>query len=211
MRQRLGNIHFVLATSVVAFSALALAGCFRGLPSDKPPVHVNPNMDTQEKVKPYAKSEFYDNGASMRQPVGGTIARGDLKQDSLFFFGKDSRGKLAENNPFPITMELLQRGQERYDIFCAPCHGRVGDGRGPVVLRGKGMIPPPNFHDQRLIDTADGHFVDVITNGVRNMPTYKHQVSIEDRWAITAYIRALQRSQNARLNDIPADKRNQIR
>lgn len=192
-------------------AALLTTGCFRGLPSDEPPVHVNPNMDTQEKYKPYRSSEFFADGSAMREPVAGTIPQGGLMHDSVYFFGKDSRGQLVERMPIEVTMETLKRGQQRFNIFCRPCHGAAGDGRGTVVLANKGLLPPPSFHDQRLVDTADGHFFDVMTNGVRNMPSYSHQIPVEDRWAIVSYVRALQRSQRARLEDIPEEKRGDVR
>lgn len=105
-------------------------------------------------------------------------------------------------------MQLLQRGQERFNIYCSPCHGKTGDGKGIIVQRG--MLPPPSFHEARLLQAPDGHFFDVISNGIRNMPTYRHQIPVSDRWAIVAYLRALQRSQNATINDIPVDLRGNV-
>ena len=183
---------------------LMAVGCSRQMPSEKPPIHLVQNMDDQAKVKPQSESGFYADGLAMRPPVEGTVARGMLRLDSSFFFtGKDNNGRLVEKSPLVTTMELLDRGRGRFNIFCAPCHGRVGNGVSTVVKRG--MLAPPSFHEQRLRDTADGHFFDVMTNGVRNMPPYKYQIPAEDRWAIIAYIRALQRSQNASEKDLPAD------
>ena len=106
-------------------------------------------------------------------------------------------------------MQLLKRGQERFNIYCAPCHGQTGDGQGIVVQRG--YLPPPSYHQDRLRKMPDGYIFDVITNGVRNMPSYRHQVPVADRWAIVSYLRALQRSQNATINDIPPEMRETVK
>jgi mono/diheme cytochrome c family protein len=106
-------------------------------------------------------------------------------------------------------MDLMQRGRERYNIFCSPCHDQTGSGQGIVIK--KGFLPPPTFHQQRLREVEDGHLYEVIRNGIRNMPSYRHQISVADRWAIVAYVRAMQRSQNARLEDIPAQMRETIK
>ena len=106
-------------------------------------------------------------------------------------------------------MQLIERGQQRFNIYCSPCHGRTGDGRGIVVQRG--LLPPPSFHDDRLRKVGDGHIFDVISNGIRNMPSYRAQIPVDDRWAIVSYFRALQRSQNASINDVPAEMRGAIK
>lgn len=184
------------------------AGCFRDEPSSQPPIHLNPNMDDQPRYNSQAPSTFFPDGATMRTPVPGTVPRGWLREDQIYFTGKIDTTPV-EKSPVPTTMQLLKRGQERFNIYCSPCHSRIGDGRGIVVERG--MLPPPSFHDERLRTAPDGHFFDVMTNGIRNMPPYRFQVSVEDRWAIVAYIRAIQRSQNARLEDVPADQRNNVK
>lgn len=191
--------------AAVLISSLWLTGCFQGMPSEKPPIHINPNMDSQPRYNPQAESAFFVDGATMRQPVPGTVARGELRADDAFYRGISAAGDTIRRNPLPVTMQVLQRGQERYDIFCAPCHGAVGDGKGIVVQRG--YLPPPTFHSDLLRSYPDGHIYNVISNGIRNMPAYKHQIPVNDRWAIVAYFRALQRSQNASLNDIPEEKR----
>ncbi len=188
---------------------LLLGGCMRGTPSEKTPIHVNPNMDNQPRYDVQSKSRFYADSATMRVPPAGTVARGFLHEDDALYNGTTPDGKLVKTNPLPITLQLLQRGQERYNIYCSPCHGRVGDAKGIVVQRG--LLPPPSFHEQRLVDTADGHFYSVITNGIRNMPPYKSQVPVADRWAIVAYVRALQRSQHATINDVPQDVRGTLK
>lgn len=184
-------------------------GCFRGRPSEKPPIHINPNMDDQPKYKAQAESKYFKNGSAMRMPVPGTVARGELFEDTKYYYGKDADGNPVKENPVPVTMQLLKRGQNRFNIYCSPCHGLAGDGQGIVVKRG--FLPPPNFHQDLVRNYPDGHIFDVISNGIRNMPSYKHMISVEDRWAIVSYVRALQRSQDATLGDVPEDIRKEIK
>lgn len=188
---------------------LSINGCFRGLPSDKPPIHLNPNMDNQPKYKAQESSAFFENGSVMRLNIEGTVARGELREDIEFFTGKDSRGEFIKSSPVKLDLELLKRGRERYDIFCSPCHSRTGDGRGMIVKRG--LMPPPSFHDERIVAYPDGQYYDVISNGIRNMPSYSYQIPVHDRWAIVAFMRALQRSQNANRSDLPSDTLNSLR
>ncbi|MEW5702328.1 MAG: cytochrome c [Candidatus Zixiibacteriota bacterium] len=193
---------------VVGAALVALAVGCQGQPSEKPPIHLNPNMVDQEKYKAYGASRFFADSAAMRHPPAGTVARGALHENIVFYTGFDVHGDPAAS-PEPVTMPLLHRGQERFNIYCAPCHGRVGDGRGIMVTRG--YVPPPSFHDDRIRNMADGVIFDVITNGIRNMPSYSAQIPVTDRWAIIAYLRALQRSQNATLEDIPPEKRGSLK
>jgi cbb3-type cytochrome c oxidase subunit III len=144
------------------------------------------------------------HGAARRMPVPGTVARGHLPTDDLLATGMVD-GRESERFPFPVTREVLERGRERFDIFCSPCHGRAGDGRGIVVRRG--FTAPPSFHTDTLRGYPAGHFFRVMTQGFGAMPQYAKQVPVRDRWAIAAYIRALQLSQHARAADLPADVR----
>ena len=137
----------------------------------------------------------------MRPPVAGTVARGQLRDDMAYYTGKDDNGTFIRGLPVSMTMQLLERGRERYDIYCAPCHSRIGDGRGMVFRYG--YPPPATHHDPRIRESEDGYLFEVITNGYKNMPAYRNQVPVADRWAIVAYMRALQRSQNATINDVP--------
>jgi hypothetical protein len=185
----------------IAVIPLIFAACFRGTPSDRPPIHIIRDMFNEPRYDPQAESGFFPDSSAMRQPVPGTVARGYLWSDSIYYFGMDSEGNYVKQSPVPITMELLERGQQRYNIYCSPCHSRLGDGKGMVVQHG--FIPPPDFHSERIREFPDGEIFDVISNGVRNMPPYGDQVQVHDRWAIVSYVRALQLSQNAHLEDIP--------
>lgn len=193
----------LLTFSVIIVLMILLTGCFRGTPSENTPIHLNPNMDTQEKYLPFQKSNFFANGSGMRMPVEGTVARGQLREDVAYFTGKNSDGSYIKINPLDITMALMERGQQRFNIYCSPCHDQTGAGKGLVVQ--KGFMPPPSFHLDRIRVYPDGYYYNVITNGIRNMPSYKAQVPVKDRWAIVAYVRALQRSQNASAKDVPKE------
>jgi hypothetical protein len=164
-------------------------------------------MADQPRYEPLAKSDFFGDERSARPLVEGTVARGHLDTNEALYTGKVN-GRLMERLPFPITKDVLLRGQERFNIFCSPCHDRIGTGQGMVVKRG--FRAPPSFHIDRLRTSPDGHFFDVITHGFGIMPDYAGQVSPKDRWAIVAYIRALQLSQNAKLTDVPEPERRSL-
>lgn len=170
-------------------------GC-RGYTSESPPIHVNPNMDTQPKGKAYRASDFFKDGQYMRIPVEGTVARGQLKEDEHFYFGKVD-GSFAKSFPEQLTIDeaFLRRGQIMFNRTCSVCHGRVGDGSGLVGKRL--MVPPPSFHAERMYDLPPGQFFDVISNGVRTMHGYKEIVVEKDRWAIAAFVHCLQMSQDS--------------
>jgi mono/diheme cytochrome c family protein len=156
-------------------------------------------MHDQPKFVPQRGTDFYADGRSARPQVENTVARTQLHQDAYFYTGMQN-GKEGDALPFPATMQVLERGQERYNIYCTPCHSRVGNGAGMIVDRGYHIAG--NFHTTRLIAAPLGHFFNVMTNGYGAMPEYSAQVSVEDRWAIAAYIRALQLSQNAKQADV---------
>jgi mono/diheme cytochrome c family protein len=158
------------------------------------------DMHIQPYYRPFAKSDFFADDRSARMPVEGTVARGDLREDTYFYTGKIN-GNPGDYMPFPVTAEVLARGRERFNITCTPCHGRVGDGLGFIPTRG--YKQPPSFHIDRLRQAPIGYFFDVDTNGFGVMPDYAAQVAPRDRWCIAAYIRALQLSQNATLADVP--------
>ncbi len=180
---------------------LMLAGC-RGTISEKPAIHPQLNMDQQPRKEAQEVNNFFEDGRSMRPPVEGTVARGYRKADVALYEGVDESGEWIAENPMDVTRSFLYRGQERYDIFCAPCHGKVGDGLGIIMTGQYGYVPAPTFHQDRLREAPDGELYSAIYNGVRNMPSYAHQVPVEDRWAIVSYIRALQASQSVTEDEI---------
>ena len=183
------------------FCVVLIISC-QGQPFEKPPIHLNPNMDTQNRYNPQSSSEFFADGMSMRMPVPGTVAVDELKNDNEYFSGVDDLGNFITTKPEMITEDFILRGQARFDIYCSPCHSRVGDGNG-IIMQYKYPIPPPSFHSDKVRQMADGYIFSVITNGVRNMPSYKHQIPVRDRWAIVSYVRALQLSRTANKSDIP--------
>ncbi len=158
------------------------------------------DMHVQPKDLPLSKSDFFEDARGSRSLVQGTIARGHLREDSYLYTGMID-GKPGDMMPFPATREVLERGRERFNIYCSPCHSRLGDGNGMIVQRG--FRHPPSFHTPALRQAPLGHFFDVATNGFGAMPDYASQVQVNDRWAIAAYIRVLQLSQNATAGDIP--------
>jgi hypothetical protein len=162
------------------------------------------DMHIQPYYRPLSKSDFFADDRSARPPVEGAVARGDLHEDTYFYTGKIGNED-GDYMPFPVTKEVLDRGRERYNITCTPCHGRVGDGNGFIPSRG--FRRPPSFHIERLRKMPIGYFFDVDTNGFGVMPDYASQVAPRDRWCIAAYIRALQLSQNAPSADIPSGQK----
>ncbi len=161
-------------------------------------------MHDQPKYVPLRESAFFGDARSARPVLAGTVARGHLHDDSLMYTGKIGAAD-ATVFPFAVDTRAMARGQERFNIYCSPCHGRTGQGDGMVVQRG--YRRPPSYHQDRLRDAPIGHFFDVITNGFGAMPDYAAQIKAEDRWAIIAYIRALQLSEHATPGDVPAANR----
>lgn len=188
-RRRTAGAQRLLATTSVA-GILLLSGCN--------------DMWQQPKYTPLAPSRFFDDNTSARPLLPGVVAREDPRTLTTLDTGKSGE-RLAAKMPLRVTMGVLRRGKERYEINCAPCHGLDGAGRGMIVWRG--FPSPPSYHSERLRRAPDGHFFDVITNGYGAMYSYADRVQPADRWAITAYIRALQRSQNATLADVPPAER----
>ncbi|MDB6021408.1 MAG: quinol:cytochrome c oxidoreductase monoheme cytochrome subunit [Pedosphaera sp.] len=163
-----------------------------------------PDMYNQPRNNPLSASDFFANGAGSRPLVPGTIARGQLEEDRVFYTGKIGTNLVTEF-PMPVTLATLNRGRERYDIYCSVCHGLTGDGKGMIVQRGFPM--PPSYHIDRLRQAPVGHFFDVMTQGYGVMYSYASRVEPADRWAIAAYIRALQLSHDARIGDVPNNAR----
>lgn len=181
--------------------ATASAGC-RGQVSRKPPIHLNPNMDAQQRFDPQEPNPFFSDRRAMRPEVPGTIAVGSL-QDDPHLYGGEVAGAPADTLPMPINTVLLKRGRERFGIYCTPCHDGTGSGDGIIVRNG--MIPPPSFHDAHVRSMSVGQIFQTITRGARTMPPYAAQIPPRDRWAIVAYVRALQLSRDASLDQVPQD------
>jgi len=158
------------------------------------------DMHDQPRYRPYAESKFWPDQRSARPVVDGTVARGYLKTDTKFYKGREGDAFVTQI-PVPVTKELLERGQNRFNIYCTPCHGRLGDGEGMVVQRG--FQHPPTYHQDRLRQQPVGYYFDVMTNGFGAMPSYASRIPVNDRWAIVSYLRALQLSQNATIEDVP--------
>lgn len=177
-----------------AMSITLLTGCRR-------------DMQDQPRYKPFAKSRFFADGRSARPQVAGTIADGDLREDNALYEGVRD-GRFLDTLPFPVTRDVLARGQERYDIYCAPCHGATGYGDGMIAQRG--FRAPPSLHSARSRALPTGYVFSVITNGYGAMPDYSEQISTQDRWAVAAYVRALQFSRNAQVSDVPTEDRAQL-
>lgn len=165
------------------------------------------DMQDQPRFRPFRPTTFFADGRSARPQVPGTVARGELDEDELLHRGTID-GKAAEVFPFQVTAAVLARGRGRFDIFCAPCHGRLGDGEGMVVERG--MKRPPSYHTDRLRKAPPGYVFDVITRGFGAMFDLSDRITAEDRWAIVAYVRALQRSQDAKVADAPETERRKL-
>jgi len=177
---------------VVVVLALSVAGCRQ-------------DMHDQPKYRPLRGSDFFPDKRASRPLVAGTVARGSLREDALFFRGKLESGALTDALPMPLTAELLDRGRAQFQTFCAPCHGRTGSGDGMIVQRG--FKRPSSYHVARLRMMPVGYFFDVITNGFGAMSDYAAQVTVKDRWAIAAYVRTLQLSQYAPVDSVPAAAR----
>jgi hypothetical protein len=161
------------------------------------------DMHDQPKIKAYREAEFFPDRRGARPIPEGTIPRGFLHEDEHLYTGKVN-GQFTDEFPFQVTRAVLERGRDRFTIYCTPCHGQTGMGNGMVVQRG--FRPPPTFHSDQIRKQAVGYWFDVMTNGFGAMPDYRAQVSPEDRWAVAAYIRALQLSQHATTADVPQDR-----
>lgn len=175
--------------------AVAIAGP-RGRASSRPPIDLRLDMDDPPRVEAQAASAFFYDGKAMRLPVEGTVARGELRGDGVFWTGMDPAVGFAPANPLPLDDAWRERGRRRYDIYCAVCHDRHGDGKG--LLAERAQVRTPTFHQDRLRQAPDGYYFLVITNGFGLMPSYAYPLPVEDRWAIVAHVRDLQARRQAR-------------
>ena len=174
---------------------VGLTGCARGCTSSQPPIHLNPSMDNQPKVLAQTASAFFYNGSSMREPIPGTIPIGGLREDAAFFTGKGPDGQFVAASPVPVNDTVVERGRQRYTIYCQPCHDARGDGKG--ILFQRGNVPTATYHQNKILNYPDGQIFDVITNGFGMMPSYRWPISPADRWAIIAYVRTMQQKRGA--------------
>jgi len=208
----------MLAVSIIA--VMGLLG-FRGQHSRKPSLYIFPDMEWQPKLRPQKPNNFFVNGISSQLPVPGTIARGTPIQTrtGLVYPYEDSpvntghvpgATNFVELNPMPITAQLMNRGQQRFTINCSPCHGGLGDGNG-ITKKIGAMLVVGNLHDKRMVEMPDGEIFHVITNGRNNMGAYGPSITVEDRWAIIAYLRALQLAQLGSVDDLPPELRGSLK
>ncbi|MDA7618705.1 cytochrome c [Verrucomicrobia bacterium] len=195
-------MRYFLTLYILAIVAFVGVAGFRGGLSRKPPIEVFPDMDRQMKLRPQEANRFFGNHRSSQLHVDGTIARGAPYKDIPVNTGRQSGStNWVEVNPVPFSEALMERGRQRYDIYCQPCHGAAGDGKG--ITTKYGMIAVANFHDPRLVSMTDGEIFNTITHGKNLMGPYGANIKIHDRWAIIAYLRALQRSRLSTMEDVP--------
>ncbi len=184
----------------VLMLAFVVSAC-QGQPTERTQIQPQQNMYWQQKFKAFEPNDFFEDRRAMRLPVEGTVARGHLRNDVEKYEGVTANGDYVEMIPIAVTRELLKRGEAQYNISCTPCHGVAGYGDGLVI--GRGYVPPPSFHDEDVLNMPDGQIYSAIYNGAGSMPTYRRMVNrAEDRWAIVAYIRAMQISQGATEDDL---------
>ncbi len=204
--------YVYLVTALLVVLTISIAG-FRGRRSTKPPVEVFPDMDRQAKYKPELESKFFADGRVDRPLPPGAVPRGRtvaadpdyLRQDDFLYRGKTANGKFARGFPPELVLneQFMARGRERYTIYCAPCHGALGDGQG--VTRGYGMVTTASYQDDRIRQMTEGEIFNTITNGKNTMNSYADKLSPGDRWAVIAYVRALERARHGSVADVPAD------
>ena len=195
--------------NILFLSIFVLSGCFRGAKFEEPPIHLNPNMDNQQKYRSLEESYFFEDGSTMRTPIEGTIARGQYDEDASRLTGKNEDGSYLASNPIALSAEVLDRGEERFNIYCIVCHSQVGNGKG-IITQYDYPVIPANLHDERIRMQPDGEMYNTIRYGLRSMPAYGYQIEADDVWSIVHYVRALQRSQNATFEDLPKDEQEKI-
>jgi mono/diheme cytochrome c family protein len=208
----------LLCLTLVALLPAALISRARNSHSSTPRINLVPDMDYQPKLLPQTENRMFADGRAMRPRVEGTVARGQLQEDDHLHRGRDA-GDWATSIPYPVTQSFVERGRDRFDIYCALCHGSAGFGDGIISARADELAqlgqavwtPPTSLHDPTVRERPDGHIFNTITHGIRSMPPYGSQIEAADRWAIIAYVRALQRSQNATISDVPEDVRPTLR
>jgi mono/diheme cytochrome c family protein len=208
-------VYALILLTALALVPFALIARSRATTSSLPRLHLVFDMAKQPKVKTQTADPMFADGRAMRPPVSGTVAWGEFHESSAYWTGRMADGWITVL-PIPVTEQLVRRGQERFDIFCTPCHGLAGYGEGSVAKRADALkegtwVPPSSYHTDLVRERPVGHIFNTITNGIRNMPAYGPQIPVADRWAIVAYVRALELSQDATVNDVPRELRNQLR
>ena len=198
--------YFLIIYALVVIAVVSIMG-FRGTTFTEPPLEMFNDMDAQSKYKPQGTSAFFADGRTDRQPVTGTVARGFLRDDEFLHFGKDGEA-WAKGFPMPVTRDLIDTGKAKYNIYCIVCHGGVGDANS--VTKARGMVVVTSYHDDRLRDMLEGEIFNTVTNGKGLMGSYKDKLTPEERWAVIAYLRVLQRSQNASIDDVPQASRKDL-
>ncbi len=207
--------YLVVVLVVLSWIPLVFIMRARHTLSPKPRWHIIQDMDNQPRGNTQARGRLFADRRSMRPPVAGAVARGELEADSALYRGLVGE-EWIEAIPVPITLQLMERGRDRFEIFCSPCHGLAGGGDGMTAKRAEELqegtwTPPASFHTELIRGRPAGHLFNTISNGIRNMPAYGPQIPVTDRWAIVAYVRALQRSQWASVDDVPPELRAQLR
>ena len=212
-------MRYAYYTLLFAVVLLVSVAGFRGMRSTQPPLEVFPDMDRQARYKPQAESKFFADGRTDRPQVAGTVPRGRsetgeadvlfLRDDDARFQGKAADGSFVRGFPIEVSNTMIERGRDRFMIYCAPCHGALGDGNG--ITKQYGMVATPTFHDDRLRQMPEGEIFNTITHGKNTMMPYGDKLVPDERWAVVAYVRALQRAQNASINDVPLEQRGELK
>jgi len=203
-------IYLLLVVVALTLIPMGIVYKTRQMKKHQPRIQVVYDMDQQSYYKTQSENPFFPDGVSMQHQPAGTVARGMLENDDVFFRGQVPGDTLfVQHSPVPVTREVLSRGRDRFNIYCAPCHGQSGNGDGMVNVRAQALAegtwtPPTDLTSQTVIERPDGHIFNTITNGIRKMPSYGAQIDPADRWAVTAYVRALQLSRNATAADVAA-------
>ncbi len=208
-------IYTIIVLITLSWVPIALVLRARTVRTAKPPLHIVSDMDNQPSFRTQKRNMMFADRRAMRPQVSGTVARGQMASNTPLASGRDGDDWVT-NFPVEVDRGLLERGRERYAIYCSPCHGLSGFGDGAVAKRADQLqegtwTPPSSFHSELIRSRPVGHIYNSITNGIRNMPAYGPQISVEDRWAVVAYVKALQRSQNAGVEDVPTDLRASLR
>ena len=204
----------IALAAVVLILVLALR--FRTVKKARPRIHLVLNMDNQQHYKTQQANPLFADGRAMRPRIEGTVARGHLDEDDVLHLGRDESGAFVDVMPLELSVPMLERGRDRFNIYCAPCHGYGGYGDGMVSIRADQLqegtwVPPTSLHEKTVKERPLGHLYNTVKNGIRNMPGYASQIQVEDRWAIVAYVKALQRSQDTSIEDVPEGERASLR